>query len=145
MQALARPLQASSLLQASRLAWAQASTSRAAAATYSTQYEESVHHPNPSKSQKVESPPITPDSSTGKADHVSDGRSSQTTSAYVAEQPMKRLVHKVRTAWLHGMSFELGLAELLAVACLMVLHSGTLPPACNMKQCVGSGQATQRL
>jgi hypothetical protein len=66
--------------------------------TYSTQYEETVHIPKPSTTQTVESPPITPDSSTGHADHVSDGRSSQTTSAYVAEEPMRQLVHKVGQA-----------------------------------------------
>ena len=82
-----------SLLQPSRSQCVWAAASRA----YSTQFEEAVHTSNPSKTQSVESPPITPDSSTGKADHVSDGRSSQTTSAYVAEEPMRQLVHKVNT------------------------------------------------
>jgi len=63
--------------------------------SYSTQYEEAAHIPKPSTTQTAESPPITPDSSTGSGDHVSDGRSSQTTSAYLAEEPLKQLVHKV--------------------------------------------------
>lgn len=63
--------------------------------SYSTQYEEAAHIANPSTTQTAESPPITPDSSTGSGDHVSDGRSSQTTSAYLAEEPLKQLVHKV--------------------------------------------------
>lgn len=90
MQTLPRTLQAHCWLPVSRLPWATASR-----AGYSTQFEEAMHHPNPSTTQKVESPPITPDSSTGKDDHVSDGRSSQTTSTYIAEEPMRQLVHKV--------------------------------------------------
>lgn len=76
-----------------------ARTAPTSCAHYSTQYEESVHTPNPSRSQAVESPPITLDSSTSSGDHVSDGRSSQTTSAYVAEEPLRQLVHKVWLPW----------------------------------------------
>lgn len=64
---------------------------------YSTQFEEAVHVAKPSTTQTVGSPPITPDSSTGEGEHVSDGRSSQTTSAHVAQEPMVKLVHKVRS------------------------------------------------
>lgn len=89
---------------------------------YSTQYEESVHRPNPSRSQAVESPPITPDSSTCSADHVSDGRSSQTTSAYVAEEPRRQLVHKV--CGCHGRELPSVLRSLgLSAGCLILLKS----------------------
>lgn len=53
--------------------------------SFSVQHEEEIRVRNPSRSQKADSPPITPDTSTGApaGQHTSDGRSSQTTSTQV--------------------------------------------------------------
>eukprot|EP00879_Flechtneria_rotunda_P001194 GHRR01001341.1.p1 GENE.GHRR01001341.1~~GHRR01001341.1.p1 ORF type:complete len:264 (+),score=77.96 GHRR01001341.1:358-1149(+) len=63
---------------------------------YSVQHEEQVRAPHTTPTtQQVENPPITPDTSTGEGSHTSDGRSSQTTSAALAPDNFKSLVHKL--------------------------------------------------
>eukprot|EP00775_Hariotina_reticulata_P011785 gene11785-11930_t len=61
----------------------------------STQSSEAAHVPNPSTSQAPDIPCVLGDTSSGSGDHVSDGRSSETTSTALAGDDLKELVYKV--------------------------------------------------